>query len=197
MSLAFRVEGAGHRVRRSSVEATQVQMEGFLRPLPYKCHLDEVASAEDWLKICPRLDSMVIQGSGCRAPRPEKQPPTCRCPSRAPQKPAPQVMSPSISTATPNNVDMTCTLSQGQNLALTVLHVPRSDITLGVKPPHAPMPGPISARAHRSAIAQHAGAPGNTHRLRPYPEYSRADSCSWSRFPARRARPGPGPHIER
>ena len=30
--------------------------------------------------------------------------------------------------------------------------------------------------------------------LRPYPEYSRANSYPWSPFPPRRARPGPCPH---
>ena len=30
--------------------------------------------------------------------------------------------------------------------------------------------------------------------VRPYPEYSRANSYPWSPFPPRRARPGPGPH---
>jgi len=30
--------------------------------------------------------------------------------------------------------------------------------------------------------------------LRPYPEYSRANSYPWSPPPPRRARPGPGPH---
>ena len=31
--------------------------------------------------------------------------------------------------------------------------------------------------------------------VRPYPEYSRANSYSWSPPPPRRARPGPGPHT--
>jgi len=31
--------------------------------------------------------------------------------------------------------------------------------------------------------------------LRPYPEYSRANSYPWSPFPPRRARPGPGAHT--
>ena len=33
--------------------------------------------------------------------------------------------------------------------------------------------------------------------LRPYPEYSRANSYPWSPPPPRRARPGPGPHTQR
>ena len=33
--------------------------------------------------------------------------------------------------------------------------------------------------------------------LRPYPEYSRANSYPWSPFPPRRACPGPGPHSFR
>ena len=32
--------------------------------------------------------------------------------------------------------------------------------------------------------------------LRPYSEYSRANSYPWRPFPPRRARPGPGPHTK-
>ena len=31
----------------TALEATQGQMDGFLSPLPHKCHLEEVASVED------------------------------------------------------------------------------------------------------------------------------------------------------
>ena len=44
---------------RAALEATQGQMDGSLSQLPYKCHLEEVASVGNWLKICPRLDSRV------------------------------------------------------------------------------------------------------------------------------------------
>ena len=43
----------------AALEATQGQMDGFFSQLPYKCHLEEVASVGDWLKICPQLDSRV------------------------------------------------------------------------------------------------------------------------------------------
>ena len=35
-------------------------MDGFASQLPYKCHLEAVASVGDWLKICPQLDSRVV-----------------------------------------------------------------------------------------------------------------------------------------
>jgi len=34
-------------------------MEGFFSQLPYKCHLEEVASVGDRLEIFPQLDSRV------------------------------------------------------------------------------------------------------------------------------------------
>ena len=34
-------------------------MDGFLSRILYKCHLEEVASVGDWLKICPQFDSRV------------------------------------------------------------------------------------------------------------------------------------------
>ena len=37
-------------------------------------------------------------------------------------------------------------------------------------------------------------AVGGSLPVRPYPEYSRDNSYSWSPFLPRRARPGPGPH---
>ena len=42
-----------------ALEATQGQMDGFFSQLPYKCHLEEVASVGDCLNICPQLDSRV------------------------------------------------------------------------------------------------------------------------------------------
>jgi len=42
---------------KPALEATQGQMDGFLSQLPYKCHLEEVASVGDYFKICPQLDS--------------------------------------------------------------------------------------------------------------------------------------------
>ena len=59
MCIAFRVENFGVWV--SALEATQGQMDGFFSRLPYKCHLEEVASVGDWLKICPQLDSKVAK----------------------------------------------------------------------------------------------------------------------------------------
>ena len=44
----------------SALEATQGQMAGFVSQLPCKFHLEEVASAEDWVKICPQFDSRVV-----------------------------------------------------------------------------------------------------------------------------------------
>ena len=43
----------------AALEATQGQMDGFFRQLPFRCHLEEVASAGDRLEICPQLDSRV------------------------------------------------------------------------------------------------------------------------------------------
>ena len=34
-------------------------MDGFFSQLPYKYHLEKVAFAGDYLKICPQLDSRV------------------------------------------------------------------------------------------------------------------------------------------
>ena len=55
------------RVGHCILEATQGQINGFFSQLPYKCHLEEVTSVSDLLKICPRLDSRV--GVGFRAAR--------------------------------------------------------------------------------------------------------------------------------
>ena len=44
----------------SAMEATQGQKDGSFSPLPYKCHLEEVASVGDYLKICPQFDSRVV-----------------------------------------------------------------------------------------------------------------------------------------
>ena len=55
------VEGRGLRVNgEAALEATQGQIDGFFSHLPYKCHLEEVASVGDRLKICPQLDSRVV-----------------------------------------------------------------------------------------------------------------------------------------
>ena len=44
----------------TALEATQGgQMDGFFSRLPFRCHLEEVASVGDRLKICPQLDSRV------------------------------------------------------------------------------------------------------------------------------------------
>ena len=43
----------------ATLEATQGKMDGFLSQLPYRCHLEEVASAGDWPEICPQFDSRV------------------------------------------------------------------------------------------------------------------------------------------
>ena len=51
----------------SVMQVTQWQMDGFFGQFPYKCHLEEVASVGDGLKICPELDSrMALLGSGQR-----------------------------------------------------------------------------------------------------------------------------------
>ena len=42
--VALRLEA---RVFGTALETTQGQMDDFLRQLPYKCHLEEVASVED------------------------------------------------------------------------------------------------------------------------------------------------------
>ena len=42
-----------------ALEATQGQMDCFVRQLSCKCHLKEDASVEDWPKISPQLDSRV------------------------------------------------------------------------------------------------------------------------------------------
>ena len=47
----------------TALEATWGQIDGFLSQHPYKCHLEEVASVGEWLKICPQLDSRV-EGAG-------------------------------------------------------------------------------------------------------------------------------------
>jgi hypothetical protein len=44
----------------SALEATQGQMDGFFIQPRYKCHIEEVASAADSLKICLQLDSRVV-----------------------------------------------------------------------------------------------------------------------------------------
>ena len=41
------------------ISHTNGQMDGFFSQFPYKCHLEEVASVGDLLKICPQLDSRV------------------------------------------------------------------------------------------------------------------------------------------
>ena len=70
---------SGERIYASALEATQGQMDGFFSQLQYKCHLEEVASVGDRLKICPQLDSRVgnrrIQGvtEQCGRARPEAQ----------------------------------------------------------------------------------------------------------------------------
>ena len=43
----------------SALEATQGQLDDCFSQLPCNCHLEEVVSAGDCLKICPRLDSRV------------------------------------------------------------------------------------------------------------------------------------------
>jgi len=43
-----------------ALEATQGHMDGFFSQLPYKCHLKEVASVGDRLKICPWVTSRVV-----------------------------------------------------------------------------------------------------------------------------------------
>ena len=48
---------AGECVAYPALEATQGQMDGFISQIPYKCHLEEVASVGDCLKIRPQLDS--------------------------------------------------------------------------------------------------------------------------------------------
>ena len=45
---------------QAALEATQGQIDGIFSQLPYKCHLEEVASVGDWLKMCPGLDSRVV-----------------------------------------------------------------------------------------------------------------------------------------
>ena len=59
-------------------------------------------------------------------------------------------------------------------------------------------PGFRGPRPHQADYLQLAGRQGRFHpaTLRPYPEYSRANSYPSSPFPPRRARPGPDPHIE-
>ena len=47
------------RGRGAALKTTQGQFDGFFSQLSYKCHLPEVASVEDWLKICPRVASRV------------------------------------------------------------------------------------------------------------------------------------------
>ena len=47
------------RQGQAALEATQGQMDGFFSQLSYKCHLEEVASVGDLLKICPQLESRV------------------------------------------------------------------------------------------------------------------------------------------
>ena len=53
------VRVGGYRV--TALEATQGQMDGFVGQLPYKCHLEEVASVRDCLEICPQIDSRVAR----------------------------------------------------------------------------------------------------------------------------------------
>ena len=43
----------------TTLEATQGQIDGSFSQLPYKCHLEEVASVGDGLEICPQFDSRV------------------------------------------------------------------------------------------------------------------------------------------
>ena len=44
---------------KATLEATQGQMDGFFRQLPYICDLEEVASVGDCLQSCPQFDSRV------------------------------------------------------------------------------------------------------------------------------------------
>ena len=44
---------------RAALKATQGQMDGFFNQLPYRSHLEEVASVRDGLDICLQLDSSV------------------------------------------------------------------------------------------------------------------------------------------
>ena len=46
----------------STLETTHGQMGGFFSQLPFKCHLPEVASVADWLKICPWVAFRVNEG---------------------------------------------------------------------------------------------------------------------------------------
>jgi len=52
----------------------------------------------------------------------------------------------------------------------------------------------LAERRGRTTRRHRRQWPRTTWRLRPYPEYSRANSYPWSPFPPRRARPGSGPH---
>ena len=62
----FLIDVAGKFRLGTVLEATQGQMGGFFSQLPYKCHLEEVASVGDGLEICPWVTSRV----GCvLAPR--------------------------------------------------------------------------------------------------------------------------------
>ena len=55
-----REEGPKESQRReAALEATQGQMNGVSSQLPYKCHLEEVASVGDCLQICPQIDYRV------------------------------------------------------------------------------------------------------------------------------------------
>ena len=54
--------------RKSVLEATQGQIDGFFSQLPFKCYPLEVASVGDSLKICPWVAFSVDKGRD--APRP-------------------------------------------------------------------------------------------------------------------------------
>jgi len=43
----------------AALEVTQGQIDGLLSQLTYKCHLEEVPSVGDLLKICPQVGSRV------------------------------------------------------------------------------------------------------------------------------------------
>ena len=50
----------GLGTQASALEATQEQIDALFSPRPYKCHLKEVASVWDCVKIRPPFDSRVI-----------------------------------------------------------------------------------------------------------------------------------------